>query len=118
MVTVPEGELRELDPEIQGISWPLVDVGWGSEGGSEGANGKEAEVKKGNKHTKNRRDRRRKAAKRKTKDVSPPPLLIASSQGVRVEAQGQDGMCWSQSGFPARCEVATPHFEGQGGSVV
>ncbi|VDI49249.1 Hypothetical predicted protein [Mytilus galloprovincialis] len=99
---------------------------WGASGNSTGGGvagagpcgrGK-VEEKRKNKRNRSRRDRRRKAARRKIKaGSSSPQLQTASPQGVRKEAQGQDRMCRDQSGFQTLIEVATPHFEGQGGSV-
>lgn len=60
-----------------------------------------------------------KVAEKKKKVERPPEESCqegSSFQKVRVEAQGQDGMCRDQSGFPAHSEVATL-FEGQNGSV-
>ncbi|CAC5397327.1 PHF2 [Mytilus coruscus] len=134
IVTVPEEELRGLDPEVQGNSGPTVKVGGEggilgeggeSEGGSEDATGGEVEMEVRGKKKKKRnqkrkdRDRRRRAAKRRNKaeEGFSPSIQAASPQGDRVEAQGQSGVCRGQPGFPALSEVETPRFVGQGGAV-
>ncbi|VDI79723.1 nucleosome-remodeling factor subunit BPTF [Mytilus galloprovincialis] len=103
-------ELRQLDPEVQGSPGAAVEVGGGPNGGSEGVEGKgEVKTKKKRKSRPNKKSR---AAKKKAMAAT-SPLLTTSPQGM---AQGQE-VCRGQSGSPASCEVATPHYGVQGESV-
>ncbi|VDI00653.1 Hypothetical predicted protein [Mytilus galloprovincialis] len=111
VVCVSEEELRQLDPEVQGSPGAALEVCGGSEGGSEGVEGK-GEVKKTKKKRKSRSNKKSRAAKKKA-TAATSPLLTTSPQGV---AQGQE-VCRGQSGSPASGEVATPHYGVQGEAV-
>ncbi|VDI11538.1 Hypothetical predicted protein [Mytilus galloprovincialis] len=117
VVCVPEEELRKLDPEVQGNPGASLEVGGCQKGGFEGATEDEAkgEVKSKKKRKKSKPNKRSRAAKKKAMAAA-SPLQTTSPQGVQGMAQGQE-RCRDQSGSPAPCEVARPHYGVQGGSV-